>query len=172
MPGFGDLNSPCSAGNGDVPFPTLFILSFGGRSGLVEVDAGVLAVRCDGGRGEMGTFSRKHSSGTSSPSSSSHSNSNSFADFLSLFDCQLPLLTLGDAVGKWCLGLNGGICGLMLRFRFMIGSDGVLGLRRPFLGKDEVCGAGINPSPSKAALLTCPRRLGYGGRGFDPVNSL
>src|SRR4051812_6782800 len=89
----GDRSSPCSAGKGDVPFPTLLTRSLGGRSGLVEVEGGMLGVRCCGGRGEMGTFSRKHSSGTSSPSSSSHSFSRSLADFRSRLDCQLPLRT-------------------------------------------------------------------------------
>lgn len=45
IPGLGDRSSPCSAGIGDVPFPTGFIFSFGGRSGLVEVDGGMLGVR-------------------------------------------------------------------------------------------------------------------------------
>jgi len=97
---FGDRNSPCSAGLGDVPLPRPLILSFCGLSGLVDVDGGMLTVRSCGGRGEMGTFSRKHSSGTSSPSSSSHSFSNSFADFLSRFDCQLPLLAFSELVER------------------------------------------------------------------------
>src|ERR1700679_1690165 len=97
---FGDRSSPCSAGLGEVPFPKPLIFSFGGLSGLVEAEGGMLTVRSCGGLGEIGTFSRKHSSGTSSPSSSSHSFSNSFAVFLSRFDCQLPLLVFSELVER------------------------------------------------------------------------
>jgi hypothetical protein len=147
-PGLGDRKTPCSAGLGDVPFPTLLIFSLGGLSGLVDVEAGALGMRCCRGRGEMGIFSRKHSSGTSSPSSSSHSFSNSFAVFLSRLDCQLPLLLLKDVVERlWC-GLTP-IFGLELRFLLVIGTIGLV-IPRP--GSMDPLFMGINPKPS--ALVT------------------
>jgi hypothetical protein len=118
-------------------------------------------------------FSRKHSSGTSSPSSSSHSFSNSFADFLSRFDCQLPLLGLNDAADRFCLGLTGTF-GLVLRFRFIMGKECVLELVNPRrgIGDAPLC-KGINPRPSTiVAPLTCPLKLGYDGLPFPAVNSL
>lgn len=167
MPDLGDRNSPCSAGL-NVPFPSGFTFSFGGRSGLVDVDAGTLRIRSEGGRGDMGMFSRKHSSGTSSPSSSSHSFSSSFAVFLSLFACQLDRLAFNEVVERLycCLG----IFGLVLLFRLIVGREGELGLVNPLRDIITPLCVGINPKPS-VAFLTCGRRDGYAGR-FPTVNSL
>jgi hypothetical protein len=168
---FGDRNSPCSAGLGEVPLPRFLIFSFGGLSGLVEADAGMLTVRSWGGRGEIGTFSRKHSSGTSSPSSSSHSFSNSFADFLSRFDCQLLLLVFSELIERLLRGVIVKF-GLELRFLFIAGTEAVLGLLTPLREVGTPLCVGNNPKPSDVTLLTWPRRLGYAGRVFPAVNSL
>lgn len=81
--------SPPLAG---VPLPTLLILvGFGERSGEFDLEAGRLIVRSEWGRGDRGTLSRTKPSGMSSPSSSSHSRSNSASVLRSRDDCQLPL---------------------------------------------------------------------------------
>ena len=153
-PGFGefgvlgDLNSPCSAGVGAVPFPTLRILSFTTfLSGLFPVDVGLLFGRSCAGRGLMGTLSRKNSSGTSSPSSSSHSASNCLTVFLSLFACQLLLLCFDAAALMACRAVIGAL-GLVLRFRFNTGEFPVLVLR--LLRGGMELPRGIKPSPMGA----------------------
>lgn len=95
--GFACLNVPCACGTGGVPFPAGLCADFwrGLRCACCEGNIGTVAVLSFGGRGLIGTFGRKHSSGISSPSSSSHSISSSFAVFREAFDCQLPRLERG-----------------------------------------------------------------------------
>jgi hypothetical protein len=94
----------------------LLLISSTARFGLVGDVVGKLGQRSGRGRGDIGTFSSRQSSGMSSLTSSSHSLSSSSGVFLSLCDCQLPLRTVNEPLEAHGCRRDDPF-GLTLRFR-------------------------------------------------------